>query len=75
MAPTNRGLSLSRLNVGDLARQSQSAGLVARIINSTVWRWLHEVAIRPWQRRCGIFPRDPQFQARVGRVLDLYERL
>ena len=41
---------------------------------STVWRWLHEDAIRPWQHRCWIFPRDPQFQFKAGRILDLYER-
>jgi DDE superfamily endonuclease len=39
-----------------------------------VWRWLHEDAIRPRQHRCWIFPRDPHFQAKAGRILDLYER-
>jgi hypothetical protein len=39
---------------------------VARISDSTVWRWLHEDAIRPWQHRCWIFPRDPQFRAKAG---------
>lgn len=58
-----------------MARQAQSCGLVARISNSTVWRWLHEDAIRPWQHRCWIFPRDPQFAPKAGRILDLYERL
>jgi len=48
--------------------------LVARISDSTVWRWLHEDAIRPWQHRCWIFPRDPHFQLKAGRILDLYER-
>src|SRR5678816_1782459 len=41
---------------------------------STVWRWLHEDAIRPWQHRCWIFPRDPHFQVKAGRILDLYAR-
>jgi hypothetical protein len=68
------GLPLSRLSVADVARHAQSTGLVACISNSTVWRWLHEDAIRPWQHRCWIFPRDPQFQAKAGRILDLYER-
>ncbi len=49
-------------------------GLVARISDSTVWRWLHEDAIRPWQHRCWIFPRDPHFQAKAARILDLYAR-
>jgi hypothetical protein len=68
------GLPLSRLSVADVARHAQSTGLVACISNSTVWRWLHEDAIRPWQHRCWIFPRDPQFQAKAARILDLYER-
>ena len=68
------GLPLSRLSVADVARHAQRSGLVARISDSTVWRWLHEDAIRPWQHRCWIFPRDPHFQAKAGRILDLYER-
>ena len=67
-------MPLSRLSVADVARQAQRCGLVARISDSTVWRWLHEDAIRPWQHRCWIFPRDPQFQAKAARILDLYAR-
>jgi hypothetical protein len=67
-------LPLSRLSVNDVARQAERSGLVARISNSTVWRWLHEDAIRPWQHRCWIFPRDPQFAPKAGRILDLYAR-
>ncbi len=29
---------------------------------------------RPWQHRSWIFPRDPDFAAKAGRVLDLYHR-
>ena len=60
--------------MADVARHAQRSGLVARISDSTVWRWLHEDAIRPWQHRCWIFPRDPNFQAKAGRILDLYAR-
>jgi hypothetical protein len=38
----------------------------------TVWRWLSEDAIKPWQYRSWIFPRDPEFTAKAGRILDLY---
>jgi len=72
--PATLGLPLSRLSVADVARHAQRSGLVAHISDSTVWRWLNEDAIRPWQHRCWIFPRDPQFQAKAGRILDLYER-
>ena len=40
-----------------------------------VRRWLAEDAIKPWQYRSWIFPRDPDFAAKAGRVLDLYQRL
>lgn len=48
-------------------------GLVASISDKTIWRWLHEDAIRPWQHRCWIFPRDPEFAVKAGRILDLYQ--
>ncbi len=62
--PAALGLPLSRLNVADVAPHAQRSGLVARISDSTVWRWPHEDAIRPWKHRCWIFSRDPPFQAK-----------
>jgi hypothetical protein len=41
---------------------------------STIWRWLHDAALKPWQQRSWIFPRDPAFAAKAGVVLDLYAR-
>jgi hypothetical protein len=41
---------------------------------STIWRWLHDAAIKPWQVRSWIFRRDPDFLAKASRVLDLYAR-
>jgi len=48
--------------------------LVAQISGTTIWRWLTEDAIRPWTHRTWIFPRDPDFATKAGRVLDLYAR-
>jgi hypothetical protein len=48
---------------------------VASISGSTIWRWLDEDAIRPWFHRSWIFPRDPDFARKAGRILDLYERV
>jgi len=59
--------------VPEIARHAVQSGLVASISDTTVWRWLHQDAIRPWQHRCWIFPRDPDFAAKAGRLLDLYE--
>jgi len=72
--PATLGLPLSRFSVADVAQQVRQSGLVATISDSTVWRWLHADAIRPWQHRCWIFPRDPEFAVKAGRILDLYQR-
>lgn len=70
--PATRGLPLSRFSCADLAREAQQAGLVATVSGKTVWRWLSEDAIRPWQHRAWLFPRDPDFARKAGRILDLY---
>ncbi len=42
------------------------------ISRSTVWRILSTDAIKPWQYRYWIFPRDPRFAEKAGPILDLY---
>ena len=61
--------------MSELVAETQRTGLVASISGSTIWRWLHEDAIRPWFHRSWIFPRDPAFATKAGRILDLYERV
>jgi DDE superfamily endonuclease len=73
--PAKLKLPLSRLSVADVTQYVRGSGLVASISESTIWRWLDQDAIRPWQHRCWIFPRDPHFAFKAGRLLDLYERL
>jgi hypothetical protein len=70
-----RDLPLSRWSVAEVAAEARRSGIVATISDSTVWRWLNEDAIRPWQHRCWIFPRSPNFAVRAGNILDLYERI
>lgn len=72
--PATHGQPLSRWSTSDLVRQVQQSGLVASVSGSTLWRWLHEDALRPWYHRSWIFPRDPDFAAKANRVLDLYAR-
>ena len=72
MPPSELGLPLSRLQVPDIREEVLRRGLVAEISGSTIWRWLDEDALRPWTFRSWIFPRDPDFEAKAGRVLDLY---
>lgn len=71
--PSEKEIPLSRFSTREIAAESVSRGIVAQISGSTVWRWLDEDAIKPWQYRSWIFPRDPQFEQKAGRVLDLYQ--
>jgi hypothetical protein len=71
--PFDRGIPLSRFSTAEIAAEVIRRGIVAQISGSTIWRWLSEDAIRPWQYRSWIFPRDPQFEQKAGRVLDLYQ--
>ncbi len=72
--PATFELPLSRWSTTDIARQVCQSGLVASISGSTIWRWLHQDAIRPWYHRGWIFPRDPNFATKANRILDLYGR-
>jgi hypothetical protein len=71
--PSIRGLPLSRMSTADIAREAIRCGIVASISGATVWRWLSADAIKPWSYRSWIFPRDPDFAEKAGRVLDLYQ--
>lgn len=72
--PATLGLPLSRLHVPDIRGEVIRRGIVASISEDTIWRWLSEDAIRPWTYRSWIFPRDPDFEPKAARVLDLYAR-
>ena len=65
------GKPLSRVSRAELRRVVLERGLVAEISGATLWRWLDRDAIRPWRYRSWIFPRDPNFADKAGRVLDL----
>ena len=72
--PAETGLPLSRWSSAELAGQVVSRGLAEAISPATVRRWLQADAIKPWQHRSWIFPRDPDFAVKATRVLDLYAR-
>ena len=73
--PFQKGIPLSRFTSNEIATEAIIRGIVAQISGTTVWRWLNEDAIKPWQYRSWIFPRDPEFAQKAGRVLDLYHRI
>lgn len=67
-------LPLSRPSLADVTGRARQA-LGKPVRRSTVWRWLDHDAIKPWRYPHGIFPRDPQFASKAGRLLDLYAGL
>ena len=73
--PHRLGLPLSRLSSADIQKEVVAQGVVPQISRTTVWRWLDADALRPWQHRTWIFPRDPDFAGKAQRILDLYQRL
>ncbi len=72
--PSRRGLPLARWTCSELRREVMARGLVAEISGTTLWRWLSEDALLPWCHRSWSFPRDPDFAAKAGRILDLFQR-
>ena len=70
--PAESRVPLSRWSSSELAVEAVARGICEQISGVTVWRWLSEDAIKPWQHRSWIFPRDPDFTAKAGRILDLY---
>jgi hypothetical protein len=73
--PHRLGLPLSRLSIEEIRQHVIAQGLVAQISGATLWRWLSSDALRPWQHRSWVFPRDPHFATKAGPVLDLYHRV
>jgi hypothetical protein len=65
---------LARWTISELRQEAMASGIVAKISGTTLWRWLGQDALRPWRHRTWIFPRDPNFARKAGRVLDLYQR-
>src|SRR4051794_41911550 len=73
LSPWTR-LPLSRQSLTALAGRARNA-LGKPISRRTVGRILDGDAIKPWRYEHWIFPRDPQFATKAGRVLDLYAGL
>ena len=71
--PATQGLPLSRYSRAELHRLVLERGLTEASA-TTIWRWLHDDALKPWQQRSWLFIRDPAFAEKAGPVLDLYQR-
>jgi Homeodomain-like domain len=66
--PAETGQLLSWWSSADLATEAITRGLVEMISAATVRRWLAADAIKPWQHRSWIFPRDPDVETTAARV-------
>jgi hypothetical protein len=64
---------LSRFSASDIRDVLLEEEIVGAISRSSVSRLLAADALRPWRHRSWIFPRDPDFARKAGRVLGLYE--
>jgi transposase len=72
--PSELNLPLSRFSLAEIVLWIKQAAAVPTISASSVWRLLHQTAIRPWYYRGWLFPRDPAFVAKAEPILDLYQR-
>ena len=70
--PTQREQPLSRYSTADLTRLIAAHPECPPMSASTIWRILDTDALKPWQHQSWLYPRDPQFAEKAGRVLDLY---
>jgi hypothetical protein len=70
--PKEHGLPLSRFSGAELHRLVVERG-ISDVSATTIARWLREDALKPWQYRSWVFPTDPDFVEKAGRVLDLYQ--
>ena len=69
--PAEQDVPLSRWSCPEIAREL-AARCHMRVSASSVRRWLAADALKPWQHRSWISIRDPDFEAKAARVLDLY---
>ena len=67
-------LPLSRFSSAEVRQWLLDEQVVASVSVATVWRWLHQDALRPWFYHSWLFRRDAQFLQKAGPVLDLYHR-
>ena len=65
-------LPLSRFSTGDLLRIVQQEEGLKSLSRATLSRILAEDALKPWQYRYWLFPRDPDFIHKACIILDLY---
>lgn len=72
--PKEQGKVWKRWSGEKLAQVAIEQGIVPAISPSTIRRWLRQDQLKPWRYHSWQQSTDPQFVAKAGPVLDLYER-
>jgi HSP20 family protein len=67
--PARHERPLGRFSRTELHRLVIEQG-VTEASPTTVWRWLHDRSLKPWQQRSWIFPRDRDFQCRAAAAIE-----
>jgi len=70
--PARREQPLARYSTADRVRSIAAQPDGPAVSASTLWRTLDRDARKPWRHQRWLFPRDPCFAEKAGRVLDLY---
>lgn len=70
--PRDQQLPLARYALSDLVRLVAQDPALRPMSRATIGRLLAQDAIKPWQHRCWLFPRDESFAQKARLVLDLY---
>jgi len=71
--PSAHGKVFKRWSAEKLRNLAIEKQIVSSISASSIRRWLHEDKIKPWRYHSWQQSTDPQFVAKAGAVLDLYE--
>jgi len=71
--PAKLNLPLSRFSRREIQRYVLEEEIVTTISPATMGRLLRADVIQPWSHHSWIFVRDPDFLAKAGPVLDLYQ--
>ena len=66
--PADSDVPLAKWSCPALVLEAARRGIVESVAASTVRRWLTADALKPWQHRSWIYPRDPDFAVKAAYV-------
>lgn len=70
--PVEQGHPLTQWSMTDLVRAAVAQTIVGSISPATIWRLLEQAAIKPHRWHYWLNSNDPQFEAKMQELVDLY---